>query len=328
MNAEKSQYLLEAKNLTMHFAAKTDSFGHTLSTIHASDDVSFRIPKAKTLGVVGESGCGKSTVGKMLLNIYKPTGGQVLYNGVDITHLSARERLPYVKKMQMVWQDPYSSLDPRLRAGDIVAEGMDNFKLSGSAAERREKVAKLFTMCGLKPEMAQNYPHQFSGGQRQRICIARALSTDPEFVVCDEAVSALDVSIQAQIINLLKDLQDELSLTYLFISHDLNIIHFISDEILVMYLGQVVEYGPMNAVYLNRAHPYTNALFAATPAFTEVEKRNKPHTLLQGDVPSPVDLKPGCRFRSRCPYAATCSADEPRWHEVEPDHFVRCNLFR
>ena len=311
----------------MHFPAKTDSLGRPISFIHAADGVNFAVPKGKTMGVVGESGCGKSTVGKMLLNIYKPTSGSILYEGRDITKLSARERKPYVKKMQLVWQDPYSSLDPRLRAGDIIAEGLDNFHLASSRSEREAKVERLMKMCGLFPEQANNYPHQFSGGQRQRICIARALSTDPEFVVCDEAVSALDVSIQAQIINLLKDLQDELKLTYLFISHDLNIVHFISDEILVMYLGQVVERGTMESVYRNRAHPYTQALFSATPAFTAEEKKNKQRILLEGDVPSPVDPPAGCRFRGRCPYATAKCAEEPQWYEVEENHIVKCHLF-
>ena len=311
----------------MHFPAKTDSLGRPISFIHAADGVNFAVPKGKTMGVVGESGCGKSTVGKMLLNIYKPTSGSILYEGRDITRLSARERKPYVKKMQLVWQDPYSSLDPRLRAGDIIAEGLDNFHLATSRSEREAKVEKLMKMCGLFPEQANNYPHQFSGGQRQRICIARALSTDPEFVVCDEAVSALDVSIQAQIINLLKDLQDELKLTYLFISHDLNIVRFISDEILVMYLGQVVERGTMESVYRNRAHPYTQSLFSATPAFTAEEKKNKQRVLLEGDVPSPVDPPAGCRFRSRCPYATAKCAEEPQWYEVEENHIVKCHLF-
>ena len=322
-----NNYFLEARDLTMHFPAKTDSLGRPISFIHAADGVNFAVPKGKTMGVVGESGCGKSTVGKMLLNIYKPTSGSILYEGRDITRLSARERRPYVKKMQLVWQDPYSSLDPRLRAGDIIAEGLDNFHLATSRSEREAKVEKLMKMCGLFPEQANNYPHQFSGGQRQRICIARALSTDPEFVVCDEAVSALDVSIQAQIINLLKDLQDELKLTYLFISHDLNIVHFISDEILVMYLGQVVERGTMESVYRNRAHPYTQALFSATPAFTAEEKKNKQRILLEGDVPSPVDPPAGCRFRSRCPYATAKCAEEPQWYEVEENHIVKCHLF-
>ena len=322
-----NNYFLEARDLTMHFPARTDSLGRPVSFIHAADGVNFAVPKGKTMGVVGESGCGKSTVGKMLLNIYKPTSGSILYEGRDITRLSARERKPYVKKMQLVWQDPYSSLDPRLRAGDIIAEGLDNFHLASSRSEREAKVARLMKMCGLFPEQANNYPHQFSGGQRQRICIARALSTDPEFVVCDEAVSALDVSIQAQIINLLKDLQDELKLTYLFISHDLNIVHFISDEILVMYLGQVVERGTMESVYRNRAHPYTQALFSATPAFTAEEKKNKQRILLEGDVPSPVDPPAGCRFRSRCPYATAKCAEEPQWYEVEENHIVKCHLF-
>ena len=322
-----NNYFLEARDLTMHFPARTDSLGRPISFIHAADGVNFAVPKGKTMGVVGESGCGKSTVGKMLLNIYKPTSGSILYEGRDITRLSARERRPYVKKMQLVWQDPYSSLDPRLRAGDIIAEGLDNFHLATSRSEREAKVEKLMKMCGLFPEQANNYPHQFSGGQRQRICIARALSTDPEFVVCDEAVSALDVSIQAQIINLLKDLQDELKLTYLFISHDLNIVRFISDEILVMYLGQIVERGTMESVYRNRAHPYTQALFSATPAFTAEEKKNKQRVLLEGDVPSPVDPPAGCRFRSRCPYATAKCAEEPQWYEVEENHIVKCHLF-
>ena len=324
---EAPQYFIEARDLTMHFPAKTNGLGRPVSWIHGADKVSFQVPKGRTLGVVGESGCGKSTVGKMLLNIYRPTSGQVLYDGRDITGLSPRERRPYTKKMQLVWQDPYSSLDPRMRAGDIIGEGLENFRLVSSRAEKQERVARLMAMCGLMPEQAGRYPHQFSGGQRQRICIARALSTDPEFIVCDEAVSALDVSIQAQIINLLKDLQEQLSLTYLFISHDLNIVHFISDEILVMYLGQVVERGSMEKVYRNRAHPYTQALFSATPAFTAAEKAGKQRIILEGDVPSPVDPPAGCRFRSRCPYATKAGEDDPVWHTVEDDHQVRCHLF-
>jgi len=320
-------YFLEANGLTMHFPAKTDSFGRPTSLIHAADDVTFAVPKGKTMGVVGESGCGKSTVGKMLLDIYKPTSGEILYEGKNIVGMSAKERRPYVKKMQLVWQDPYSSLDPRMRAADIIAEPIKNFGLASSKSELDAKVEQLMKMCGLFPEQANNYPHQFSGGQRQRICIARALATDPEFVVCDEAVSALDVSIQAQIINLLKDLQDELKLTYLFISHDLNIVRFISDEIIVMYLGQIVERGTMESVYKNRAHPYTQALFSATPAFTAEEKANKHRILLPGDVPSPVDPPKGCRFRGRCPYATAKCAEEPQWYEVEENHIVKCHLF-
>ena len=258
-----NNYFLEADGLTMHFPAASDNLGRTVSWIHGADDVSFRVPKGKTLGVVGESGCGKSTVGKMLLDIYHPTSGRIFYEGTDITNLSAHERRPYIKKMQLVWQDPYSSLDPRMRAGDIIAEGMENFHLVSGRSERQAKVEQLMKMCGLYPEMATHYPHQFSGGQRQRICIARALATDPEFVVCDEAVSALDVSIQAQIINLLKDLQDELKLTYLFISHDLNVVYEICDRCLVMHQGRIVEQGPVEELFDHPKEEYTRQLLAA-----------------------------------------------------------------
>lgn len=326
--SNNEEYYLEARNLTMHFPATTDFFGHPTSFIHSADEISFRVPRGKTLGVVGESGCGKSTVGKMLVDIYHPTSGQIFYDGVDITALSPKKRRFYAQKMQLIWQDPYSSLDPRMRAGKIVAEPMKNFGIGANDAEREERVMELFRMCGLYPEFANFYPHQFSGGQRQRICIARALATNPEFIVCDEAVSALDVSIQAQIINLLKDLQEKMKLTYLFISHDLNIVNFISDEIIVMYLGQIVERGTMSAVYANRAHPYTQALFSATPAFTEEEKRAKKRIILNGDVISPVDPPAGCRFASRCPYATDkCRHEEPEWKKVEDDHFVKCHLF-
>ena len=321
------RFFLEADGLSMHFPAKTDAFGRTTSWIHAADRVSFKVPKGKTLGIVGESGCGKSTVGKMLMNIYQPTEGRVLYDGVDITHLSGKQRRPYVKKMQLVWQDPYSSLDPRMRAGAIVEEGMRNFLPELSEQQRREKMLQILNMCGLYEEHASFYPHQFSGGQRQRVCIARALSTDPELIVCDEAVSALNVSIQAQIINLLMDLQEQMQLTYLFISHDLNIVRFISDEIIVMYLGQIVERGTTEKVYLHRAHPYTKALFSPTPVFTPGKKPEK-KTLLQGDVISPVDPPAGCRFASRCPYAQEkCRKEDPPWSNLEEDHYVKCHLF-
>lgn len=321
-------YFLEVRDLTMHFPASRDFFGRPTSYIHAADGVSFRVPKGKTLGVVGESGCGKSTVGKMLMNLYKPTSGQILYDGVDITALSPAERRPYTQKMQLVWQDPYSSLDPRMRAGEIVAEPMKNFGIGKNDAEREERVRELFRLCGLSSEFMSFYPHQFSGGQRQRICIARALATNPEFIVCDEAVSALDVSIQAQIINLLKDLQQEMKLTYLFISHDLNIVRFVSDEIIVMYLGQVVERGTMETVYNHRAHPYTKALFSATPAFTAEEKRNKSRIVLQGEVRSPVDPPPGCCFALRCPHACDrCRQEDPSWAKLEDDHYVKCHLY-
>lgn len=321
-----NRYFLEVNDLTMHFPAGKDNFGRVNRWIHAADHVSFRIPKGKTLGVVGESGCGKSTVGRMLMNLYTPTSGSVLYDGVDITHLSPRERRPYIKKMQLVWQDSYSSLDPRMRAEAIIGEGIRNFYPDLPAARRAQRVQELLAMCGLYPEHARFYPHQFSGGQRQRVCIARALATDPEFIVCDEAVSALDVSVQAQIINLLKDLQEKLKLTYLFISHDLNVVHFVADELIVMYLGEIVERGTMGKIYANRAHPYTAALFSATPVFAPGEKKRE-KILLSGDPLSPVDPPAGCRFASRCIYATEKCRQEPEWHEVEENHFVRCHLF-
>ena len=321
---ESQHYFLEVEDLCMHFPAKLP--GNKAARIHAADNVTFRIPKGKTLGIVGESGCGKSTVGKMLVNLYQPTSGHIRYDGVDITHLKGRERFPYQKKIQLIWQDPYSSLDPRMRASEIIEEGMKNFCRELTAEQREEKVLQLMKMCGLYEEHADFFPHQFSGGQRQRVCIARALATDPELVICDEAVSALDVSIQAQIINLLKDLQDELQLTYLFISHDLNVVNFVADEIIVMYLGQIVETGIMSKVFANRAHPYTQALFSANPVFSPGQAREK-RIILKGDVISPVDPPEGCRFASRCPYASDKCKESPQWHEVEENHFVFCHLF-
>ena len=249
-------------------------------------------------------------------------------SGIDLARLSYNEMRRLRRDMQLIFQDPYSSLNPRMSVGQIISEGMLAHGMIKRKDERmQELVLQVMEQCGLAPYFLHRFPHQFSGGQRQRIGIARALATRPKFVVCDEAVSALDVSIQAQIINLLKDLQDELRLTYLFISHDLNIVHFISDEIIVMYLGQIVERGTMETVYRNRAHPYTKALFSATPAFTAAEKQKKQRILLEGDVPSPVDPPKGCRFRGRCPYADKRCEEEPQWHAVEDNHFVKCRLF-
>lgn len=285
-----NNYFLEADGLTMHFPAASDNLGRTVSWIHGADDVSFRVPKGKTLGVVGESGCGKSTVGKMLLDIYHPTSGRIFYEGTDITNLSAHERRPYIKKMQLVWQDPYSSLDPRMRAGDIIAEGMENFHLVSGRSERQAKVEQLMKMCGLYPEMATHYPHQFSGGQRQRICIARALALNPKVIIADEAVSALDVSIRGQIINLLLDLQRDFGIAYLFISHDMAVVERISHRVAVMYLGQIVEIGPRRAVFENPQHPYTRKLLAAVPV-AEPSRQRPQRVLLSDDLPSNIHLR-------------------------------------
>lgn len=324
---KSNDYFLGVEDLCMYFPAKKDKLGRPVSWIHAVDDVTFHVPKGKTLGVVGESGCGKSTLGKVLVDLYSPTKGRVVYDGVDLTSLSKKQRKPYIQKMQMIWQDPYSSLDPRMHAGDIIAEPIRNFGLAPSEEAVQARVKELLELCGLYEEDAEKFPHQFSGGQRQRICIARALAADPEFIVCDEAVSALDVSIQAQIINLLKDLQEKFSLTYLFISHDLNIVQFISDEIIVMYLGEVVERGTREAVYEKRAHPYTRALFSATPEFPPPEEKRK-RELMEGELMSPVDPKPGCRFANRCPHATErCRTETPVWNRIGENHLVRCWLY-
>ena len=326
-NLGANDYFLGVENLNMFFPAKKDAFGRATSWIHAVDDVTLHVPKGKTFGIVGESGCGKSTLGKTIVGLYKPISGKVIYDGVDITGLSPKERRPYVQKMQMIWQDPYSSLDPRMHAGDIIAEPIRNFKLASTEAQVQERVQELLRLCGLFPEDAEKFPHQFSGGQRQRICIARALAANPEFIVCDEAVSALDVSIQAQIINLLKDLQDQLKLTYMFISHDLNIVQFISDEIIVMYLGEIVERGTKEAFKENRAHPYTRALFSATPEFPPGKEKRK-RELMEGELMSPVDPKPGCRFANRCPHATDrCREASPEWKIIGESHLVKCWLY-
>ena len=321
----QNHYFLEAENLTMHFPAKTDTFGRPVSWIHAADEVSFRVPKGKTLGVVGESGCGKSTVGKMLMNIYKPTSGRILYDGKEITNLSAKERRPYVKKMQLVWQDPYSSLSPRLPIGEIIGEAVREHGLVPKE-QFDDYVTKVMKDCGLQEYHKDRYPHEFSGGQRQRICIARALALNPEFIVCDEPVSALDVSIQAQIINLLRDLQKERGLTYLFISHDLSVVEHISDTVGVMYLGGMVESGETADIFGNPLHPYTKALFSAIP-MPDPDVR-KERILLKGDIPSPANPPAGCKFHTRCSECMEiCKHEEPQVKDVGNGHKVKCHLY-
>lgn len=279
------------------------------------------------MGLVGESGCGKSTTGRTMLNLIKPTSGELLYRGVDIYKLKPAEMRKYRTKMQIVFQDPYSSLNPRLPVYDIIGEAMLEHHIVANKQEMMSKVFELMDKCGLFPEQAGRYPHQFSGGQRQRICIARALAVNPEFVICDEAVSALDVSIQSQIINLLKDLQDEYKLTYLFISHDLSVVKFISDEVGVMYLGELVEIGSKEQIFDHFCHPYTQALLSAAPSFDPRKRNNDKRIILQGDLPSPANPPSGCRFHTRCPYATErCAKEVPQVYEVEPGHKVRCHF--
>ena len=324
---EENKTLIEVRHLKKYFPIKGGVFSRQVGSVNAVDDVSFTIPEGKVMGLVGESGCGKSTTGRTMLNLIKPTSGELLYRGVDIYKLKPAEMRKYRTKMQIVFQDPYSSLNPRLPVYDIIGEAMLEHHIVANKQEMMSKVFELMDKCGLFPEQAGRYPHQFSGGQRQRICIARALAVNPEFVICDEAVSALDVSIQSQIINLLKDLQDEYKLTYLFISHDLSVVKFISDEVGVMYLGELVEIGSKEQIFDHFCHPYTQALLSAAPSFDPRKRNNDKRIILQGDLPSPANPPSGCRFHTRCPYATErCAKEVPQVYEVEPGHKVRCHF--
>lgn len=313
--------LVEVKNLKQYFRAGGSVF-HPLY-VKAVDDVSFYINKGETLGLVGESGCGKTTTGRTILRLYEPTGGQIFYNGVDITK---SDMMPYRRKMQIVFQDPYASLDPRMTVGDIIGEALDIHKLTPGKKERKEKIIQMLERVGLNSEHANRYPHEFSGGQRQRIGIARALAVDPEFIVCDEPVSALDVSIQAQVVNMFEELQEELGLTYLFIAHDLSVVKHISNRIGVMYLGKLVELADSYELTFHNLHPYTKSLISAIPIPDPAEARSKKRIVLQGDVPSPLNPPSGCRFRTRCPYATElCAQEEPEFREVSTGHYVACH---
>ena len=311
------QALLQVKDLRKHFQVGRGA------TLKAVDGISLEIKKGETFGLVGESGCGKSTAGRTLIRLYEPSGGQILYGGRDITLATGDEAKSLKRKMQMIFQDPQASLNPRMIVGDIIAEGIDIHGLAASRKERQDTVHELLETVGLNKEHANRYPHEFSGGQRQRIGVARALAVDPDFIVADEPVSALDVSIQAQVINLLKKLQKERDLTYLFISHDLSVVKYISDRVGVMYLGVMVEMAPSDELYANPVHPYTQALLSAVPVPDPDAENERERIVLEGDVPSPVSPPSGCRFRTRCPYATeACGHDEPVWREVGPEHWV------
>lgn len=295
------------------------------SQIHAVDSVSFAIRRGETLSLVGESGCGKSTVGRTILSLYKPTAGEVRLDGIRIDSLSRRKLRPLRRRMQVVFQDPYSSLNPRLRVHDILAEPITNFSLAHSKAEIAARIAGLLQKVGLPTDAARRYPHEFSGGQRQRIGIARALATEPEVIICDEAVSALDVSVKAQVVNLLADLQDELGLSLLFITHDLAIVEHLTHRVAVMYLGRIIELADRDSLFKRPWHPYTQALLSAVPVPDPALSRRR--MVLKGDVPSPVDLPKGCRFQSRCPHVfAQCRTEEPELRPVGPAQWVACHL--
>lgn len=294
--------------------------------LKAVNHVSFDIKKGETLGLVGESGCGKSTLGRTVMGIYQPTSGTITYDGEVVRIKNAKDRLNFAKKAQMIFQDPYASLNPRMTVGDIIAEGMEVHNMYDTK-KRKERVDELLELVGLNKEFANRFPHEFSGGQRQRIGIARALAIEPEFLICDEPISALDVSIQSQVINLLIDLQKKLNLTYLFIAHDLDIVRYISDRIVVMYLGHVVEVGDANTVYYNAMHPYSQALLSAVPIPDPKLEKEKKRIILQGDIPSPINLPAGCPFAGRCSKACEkCHSEKPELKELEEGHFVACHF--
>lgn len=319
--------LLQVENLTKYFYKPQGLFGQKKQIVKSVDHVTFDIMRNETLGLVGESGCGKTTVGRTITRLYEPTDGRIIFDGQDISHLTKKELLPYRKKMQMIFQDPYASLNARMTVMDIIREALDLHSDIKTKEEKSRRVYELLDRVGLMREHANRYPHEFSGGQRQRIGIARALAVDPEFIVCDEPISALDVSIQAQVVNMLEDLQREFGLTYLFIAHDLSMVRHISDRIGVMYLGKLVEIGPSEEIYSHHLHPYTEALLSSVPVPDPEKARAKEQIVLQGDIPSPIDPPSGCRFRTRCPRACEqCAQAEPELKPVGNDHFVACHL--
>jgi peptide/nickel transport system ATP-binding protein len=325
MRSAQDGALLRIENLTRHFSVRLGAYGQHKSTIHAVDQVSFEIRKGETLGLVGESGCGKSTVGLTILQLHRPTQGEVYYHGLDLTRLKDDELRPLRQKLQMIFQDPYSTLNPRMTVGTAIAEPMLAHRLCPKE-RAMGRVCQLMEDVGLAGRYVSRYPHEFSGGQRQRICIARALACDPEFIVCDEPISALDVSIQAQIINLLEELQEKYALTYLFIAHNLAVVKHISDRVAVMYLGRLAEVAPKREIFADPLHPYTRALLSAVPIPDPEEERNRTPKVLIGDVPSAIRPPSGCRFHPRCPIAQEqCREIAPAWREVEAEHWVACH---
>ncbi len=325
MEAKSGDIILEVRNLKMYFPlTKGIIFQHKIADNKAVDGISFYIRRGETLGLVGESGCGKSSTGRAIVQLYRPTAGEVIFEGVDLTRLRGEALRRMRRKIQMIFQDPYASLNPRMTVGGIVGEPMIVHKLY-DGKERRERVMELLKVVGLNPYFINRYPHEFSGGQRQRIGVARALAVEPEFIVCDEPVSALDVSIQAQIINLLEELQEKFHLTYLFIAHDLSVVRHISNRVAVMYLGKIVEMAGSYELYDNPQHPYSQALLSAVPVPDPVVEKKRQRIILEGDVPSSVNPPSGCRFRTRCRFAMKrCAEEEPPFKDYGGEHFVAC----
>jgi oligopeptide transport system ATP-binding protein len=325
MNGPIAEPLLRVTDLTKHFPVLGGLFSREVARVHAVDGVSFTVHRGETLGLVGESGCGKSTTARCVLRLLEPTSGEIVFGGRDVLGLSGQDLRALRRKMQIVFQDPFASLNPRMTIGQILGEALTIHKLAASAKESEDRVASLLVKVGLKASQMRHYPHEFSGGQRQRIVIARALAVEPEFIVCDEPVSALDVSIQAQVINLLEDLQSELNLTYLFVAHDLSVVEHISDRVAVMYLGRIVELATASDLYRHPQHPYTQALLSAVPVPDPKAKRKR--IRLQGDVPSPMNPPTGCHFHTRCPIAVPmCKEISPELRQGSNGHFVACHL--
>jgi oligopeptide transport system ATP-binding protein len=324
--ANNSTPILQVRNLKKYFPVGKTFFKKDDKYLTAVDDVSFEIRRGETFGLVGESGCGKTTTGRTILRLYEITDGQIVFDGTDITHLNQREMLPFRKRMQIIFQDPYASLNPRMTVTDIIGEGIDTYGLS-HGKERQQRIYKLLETVGLKPEHTSRYPHEFSGGQRQRIGVARALGVEPDLIVCDEPISALDVSIQAQVVNMLEDLQDKMGLTYLFIAHDLSMVKHISDRIGVMYLGKLVEVCGSKELYERPLHPYSQALLSSIPIPDPIATKKIKRIILEGQVSSPINPPPGCRFASRCRYAKEkCTQVTPELRELENDHLVACHF--
>lgn len=328
MNSQNNEVLLKVDDLKMHFPIFRGVFQRQVGAVHAVDGVSFEVMRGETLGLVGESGCGKSTTGRTVLQLYKPTAGNVIFEGVNLVGLKNEDMRKTRRRVQMIFQDPYASLNPRMTVADIVAEPLMVHNV-GTGKEIQERVAHLLELVNLNPAFATRYPHEFSGGQRQRIGIARALALQPSFIVCDEPISALDVSIQAQVVNLLEELQEQFNLTYLFIAHDLSMVRHISKRIAVMYLGVIMELAERDELYLNPLHPYTQALLSAVPIPDPIADAKRKRVILEGDVPSPVNPPSGCRFRTRCPIVdKVCAESRPDFREVTPGHFVACHLVK